>query len=142
MPQVGHGFNLLGLPGDLSPPSRFIRLFYARQFAVLNAPPHSLNESLSLTSAILNGMMIPKGAVASATTSEPLEFTQYSVLKVPGARQFYFKDYDNTRWRLVRLEALDFSPAATKGAEHVSLADGTLGVEDVTGHLASRAGRH
>ena len=28
---VGHGFNLVGMPGDYSPPSRFVRLFYLRQ---------------------------------------------------------------------------------------------------------------
>ena len=31
---VGHGWNLAGLPGDSSPPSRFVRLFYLRQFAL------------------------------------------------------------------------------------------------------------
>ena len=28
---VGHGFNLVGMPGDYSPPSRFVRPFYLRQ---------------------------------------------------------------------------------------------------------------
>lgn len=28
-----HGYNLTGLPADYSPPSRFVRMFYLRQYS-------------------------------------------------------------------------------------------------------------
>jgi len=138
---IGHGFNLLGMPGDYSPPSRFVRLFFLRQYAMLRAPPASLNESIALTTGLLNNVFINKGTVASpvstsVATGSGLEFTQYSVMKIPQMRHFYFKDYMNTRWRLVQLDELDFSPQhTTLPATNVPLADGTVGVEDVTAQL-------
>ena len=31
---IGHGYNLLGLPGDGSPPSRFVRAFFLRGYGL------------------------------------------------------------------------------------------------------------
>jgi len=132
---VGHGFNLLGLPGDASPPSRFVRLFFQRQYAVLRAPPASLNESLSLAIGLLSSVFISQGTVASASPAAGLELTQYSVLKLPAARQFLFRDYASPRWRRVRLGELDFAPRAGASARSLPVGDGTLGVEDVTAKL-------
>jgi len=138
---VGHGFNLGGLPGDASPPARFVRLFYQRSYAMLKHPPTSLNGSIALVSALLNSVMISHGTLADipGSTEEP-EFTQYTVMKLPRARHFYFKDYMNTRWRLVRLDELDFSPARNTAAptQGFPLVDGTLGVEDVTGRFEQK----
>ena len=36
---MGHGFNTFGLPGDPSPPSRFVKMFFERQIALTNSPP-------------------------------------------------------------------------------------------------------
>ena len=66
--------------------------------------------------------------------ADALEFTQYTVLKIAKTRQFYFKDYTNAQWRRVQLTELDFSPRAS-AAMSMPLADGTLGVEDVTARL-------
>jgi len=133
---IGHGFNLLGLPGDYSPPGRFVRLFYLRQYAVLQAPPKTMNDSIALATGLLANVFINQGTVARSDADGPegFEFTQYSLLKLPEARQLYYKDYWNTRWRLVRLDEIDFSPTAPAWKER--LADGTVGVEDVTARFA------
>lgn len=60
---IGHGFDLMGLPGDSSPPSRFVRLFYLKQFATRIAPK-SLAEGVSLAAALLSTIWIPKHTVA------------------------------------------------------------------------------
>lgn len=36
---LGHGFNTFGLPGDPSPPSRFVKMFFERQIVLTNSPP-------------------------------------------------------------------------------------------------------
>eukprot|EP00040_Diaphanoeca_grandis_P014516 m.73715 g.73715 ORF g.73715 m.73715 type:complete len:393 (-) comp24588_c1_seq1:214-1392(-) len=131
---VGHGFNLLGLPGDTSPPSRFIRLFYLKAYAVLNNKPKTVNETIALTSGILNTVFLPKGTVAKKTNVDALnyEFTQFSVLKLPQQRKFYFKDYDNTQWRMVRVDDV-VAKANRKGIPLSPPND--LGIRDVTSDL-------
>ena len=125
------------MPGDFSPPGRFVRLFYLRQYAMLRAPPTSLNESIGLAIGLLSNVFINQGTVASEKPTTPLELTQYSVLKLSAARQFLFRDYASSRWKLVRLSELDFTPAQPAGAPSRSMpvTDGTLGVEDVTSQL-------
>ena len=48
---VGHGLNLGGLPGDFSPPSRFVRMFFLRSYAHLNRPPATRRDALALAQA-------------------------------------------------------------------------------------------
>merc|ERR1712151_905955 len=36
----GAGFNLRGLPGDSTPPSRFVKTFFEREYALLNNEAH------------------------------------------------------------------------------------------------------
>ena len=112
-----------------------MRLFFQRQYAVLRAPPASLNESLSLAIGLLSSVFISQGTVASASPAAGFELTQYSVLKLPAARQFLFRDYASPRWRRVRLGELDFAPRAGASARSLPVGDGTLGVEDVTAKL-------
>ncbi|KAK3240036.1 hypothetical protein CYMTET_50085 [Cymbomonas tetramitiformis] len=53
VPQVvGHGFNLRGLPGDYSPASRFIRMFYLKQFSTRSAPPADETAAIEIVTGI------------------------------------------------------------------------------------------
>ena len=134
---IGHGLNLRGLPGDISPPSRFIRLFYLRQYAMLKSPPTSLNESIAVATGLLNGVFIVKGTVSEPDPqSEQFEFTQYSLLKLPAKRQLFYRDYVNGQWHRIRLDDLDFSPLkGGQTGESFELIDGTAGFVDVTDRL-------
>jgi len=129
---VGHGFNLYGIPGDISPPSRFINLFYSKQYAILNhGVPNTLEDGISLVTGLLNRVWISKGIVARGPLElNSYEFTQYSVMKIPELRQFYFKSYQNNQWRLLSLAKLDWSKSA-----EIALRDGSTGIEDVTSQL-------
>jgi len=128
---VGHGFNLHGIPGDTSPPGRFVKLFYLKEYARMGVPARSLDEGVVMVSGLLNSVMITKGTVAKDTDVTPkettFEFTQYSVLKVPQQRKLYFKTYKNTQWKLVHLDKLDLAKPAS-----MPLDDGSLGVRDVS----------
>ena len=88
---VGHGLNLGGLPGSSSPPDRFVRSFYLREFASAHAPILSDRDAISLATGILNNVHIVRGTVASGGVlhGDPgFEFTQWSVVKSPQARTF------------------------------------------------------
>lgn len=130
---VGHGQNLLGLPGDLSPPSRFVRTFFMRNYALQARPPMSLNDVLVLASGVLDTQTIMKGFNAKLPSESGYDATQYCTLHVPASRLLFYRSYEDSRWRRVNLSALDFSRA---GATQPGTA-GAFGAIDVTGEIGS-----
>ena len=107
--QPGAGFNLLGIPGDFSPPGRFVRLFYLKQLALLKNAPTNQTEGLALATALLNSVFIPKGAAPNGLFTDT---TQYSVIKIPQTRQFYFKDYSSSQWKRLDVSKMALHPGA------------------------------
>jgi len=127
----GHGTNTLGLPGDYTSTSRFVKLFYLKQFAMLNNPVSTIEAGISTVTGLLNTVYIPKGVVAEKRQLVRVtgsEFTQYSVMKVPQRRTYYYKDYYDTQWRMLDLTRLNF-----KHAKFKPITEGQLGVKDTTG---------
>jgi len=124
----GGGSNLLGLPGDFTPQGRFVRQFYLRQIALYNSKPKTLDEVIALTSGLLNTVFIPKGILAhEKKENKKYEITQYTVIKVPQDKIFYYKDYFNNQWRKIDLKRLDFSQPYSE-----PVADQSLNIKDVT----------
>ena len=78
----GHAYNLLGLPGDGSPPARFIRSFYLRGYALQSAPPKTLNDTLVLGQELLNSVYKTLGTIPGRSPLDPIETTPYCTLKV------------------------------------------------------------
>ncbi|CAK9077000.1 Conjugated bile acid hydrolase (CBAH) (Bile salt hydrolase) (BSH) (CBAH-1) (Choloylglycine hydrolase) [Durusdinium trenchii] len=80
---IGHGWNLFGLPGDTTSPSRFIRLFYLRAYAMKANPVKNFDDAVVLGTALLNNVFIPFGPVAAdpRAMGDGPEFTDYGVLK-------------------------------------------------------------
>ena len=130
--QISHGINLGGIPGDFSPASRFVKLFYLKQYSQLNTPAKSLSEGIILATSILNTVFIPKGVVSFKTNQEASEFTEYSTLKIPSKSLFYFKSYSNNQWRMVDLKKLTFEDGKTSFAP---INNGETGIKDVTDEL-------
>lgn len=126
---VGHGWNLYGIPGDSSSPSRFVRLFYLRGYGMKANPPNSFEDAVVLGTALLNNVFIPFGSVAADPRSpgDGPELTDYGVLKSPQERVMLMRGYRNSQWRKIDLKRVDFSQAKSWLLE-----DGTLGIKDVT----------
>lgn len=127
---VGHGQNLLGLPGDLSPPSRFVRTFFMRNYGLKAVPPQNVEDALTLASGVLNAQHNVKGWNAPLPTEVGFDYTIYAVLKVPEKLLFYYRTYEDSRWRKVDLSKLDFTK--TGETKRSSMAFGAL---DVTGEI-------
>jgi len=132
---IGHAYNLLGLPGDGSPPSRFVRAFYLRGFALLQAPPRDLNGTLVLMQELLNSVYKVLGSVAARNALDPLETTPLSSIQVkgPGTRQIFYRSRYDMTWRRIDLARLDFSPGAKKRSARVAM--GSFGFVDATPEL-------
>lgn len=131
---VSHGMNLLGLPGDSSPPSRFARLFYLRQFALSSAArPTNVEESIVVATGLINNMHLIKGTVARENELSSFEYTPFSVIKIPASRELLFRSYSDMQWRRVRLDDLKLSSATRIVRLKVSQTE--VGIRDVTESL-------
>eukprot|EP01061_Rhynchopus_euleeides_P007871 TRINITY_DN16932_c0_g1_i1.p1 TRINITY_DN16932_c0_g1~~TRINITY_DN16932_c0_g1_i1.p1 ORF type:complete len:425 (+),score=168.11 TRINITY_DN16932_c0_g1_i1:116-1276(+) len=113
--QANHGHSLLGLPGDLTPTGRFIRLFYLRGFGQLNIDLPTSSDGIELVQGLLNAVHIPKGVVAfRGTETDPnYDFTQYSTMKIPLELGYYYRTYQDLQWRYINLNNLSWASAST-----------------------------
>eukprot|EP01059_Diplonema_ambulator_P022255 TRINITY_DN3743_c0_g1_i1.p1 TRINITY_DN3743_c0_g1~~TRINITY_DN3743_c0_g1_i1.p1 ORF type:complete len:372 (+),score=65.91 TRINITY_DN3743_c0_g1_i1:36-1151(+) len=129
--EISHGINLLGLPGDASPPSRFIRLFFLKQFALLNRPPLTFSEGFILANALLNAVYIPKGTLShkDRKTDPTSDFTEFNTIKIPQRREYYYRTYHNTQWRKIDLNDVEWGNGITS---HNLLTPFDMGILDVT----------
>ncbi len=104
---LGQGTGMLGLPGDYTPPHRFVRALALAQSAL---PVTGADDGLGLVMTIINNIDIPKGAVRDMSGKEPeYELTQWTVAIDSSRRRIYFRTYDNQNWRYV-----DVNKALTK----------------------------
>jgi len=114
------GYNLKGLPGDTTPPSRFVKAFYEREYALLNdgASLASIDDYMFLAQSIINSVVIPKGVEASKSDLTPLSYTQWSVMKLPDQQRFFLRSYNDLQWREIDLTNLPL----TEGSKPISFA--------------------
>jgi choloylglycine hydrolase len=88
--QLGQGGGSIGLPGDYTPPSRFVKTTFLKYFATT---PANTNEAVELVGHILNNVDIPKGVVAEK--GGLADYTQWAAIKDVSHNIFYFADYDH-----------------------------------------------
>jgi choloylglycine hydrolase len=103
----GHGSGMRGLPGDSTPPSRFVRTVYQKQFAT---QPADVVGARNLALHLLNTVDIPKGSSASLPSQRGKvedDYTQWAVVKALSARTFGVRTYDNTTLMEVDLRKID-----------------------------------
>jgi choloylglycine hydrolase len=136
---ASNGFNLMGLPGDTTPPSRFVRSFFLREYALLNDPPCGEVCVLTLAQALLNENFIIRGTesegyILKPFVKFPIAFTQWAVLKIPHTNQMFLRSYVNMQWRLVDLDKLALSSPDTKPTS-MPIEDFVFNVVDVTEDL-------
>ena len=97
--QFGQGSGMVGLPGDFSPPSRFVRMVALTQGAV---PVKGAAAGLSLAMTIINNIDIPKGASRQVSGKQmDMDMTQWVSLADLNRKRYYFRTYDNKNWRYV-----------------------------------------
>jgi len=113
-PVTGHGAGLLGLPGDITPPSRFVRLGVLTRFA--DRQPDA-ERTLNLAQHILNTFDIPSGLVTDTSPDKKTvakETTQWASFRDLTNRVLYFKTYNNQNLRKIDLKKIDFTGKSVK----------------------------
>ncbi len=77
--ELGQGGGLLGLPADYTPPSRFVREVYLKQFAY---QPNNSGDAMQLADHLLNNVDIPVGVARSTDGKQVFsDYTQWVNLK-------------------------------------------------------------
>jgi choloylglycine hydrolase len=95
----GQGAGMLGLPGDYSPPSRFVR---TAALVATALPPKGYDEGLTLAMTILDNIDIAKGTVRDLSGKTPeYDITNWSVVADLGQKKYYYRRYFNKDWRCV-----------------------------------------
>jgi choloylglycine hydrolase len=108
----GQGSGLVGLPGDFSPPSRFVR---AAIFSSSAIPANGEEDAVFQAFHILNQFDIPIGSVRSEESgSIHCDYTMVTCVRNPNALRYYFKTYQDQTIRMVDLSAFDLNAKTIK----------------------------
>lgn len=129
---TGVGSGMLGLPGDWTPPSRFVRLAYSLDAA---SPVENAVQAVNLAEHLLNIVDIPKGVVKEnpALFVHMEGYAQWVVIKDLANRILYYKTYDNTSWKRIDLKKFNLSPGTRK--KSIAIEDKRQKFTDVSGEL-------
>jgi choloylglycine hydrolase len=109
---LGQGSGMLGLPGDFTPPSRFVR---ASVFSITAIPSDTAEEGVTQAFHILNNFDIPVGIAREK--SDGVLHTDYTLMTmVRDLRnlRYYYKSYDDQTIRMIDLKKLDFGAKGIK----------------------------
>jgi choloylglycine hydrolase len=105
----GSGSGMLGLPGDFTPPSRFVR---AVMFSQAATPNETAEDAVLSAFHILNQFDIPKASVVAALGEPTPEITEWTSVNDLKNLHGYFRTHENQSIRMVDLKE---AVAAAKG---------------------------
>lgn len=105
----GQGSGMLGIPGDFTSPSRFIR---STMYSSNMIQPTTATQLPNQLFHLLNQFDIPYGVVRDQNQSSVVcDFTQLTTVKDPNTLRYYYRSYGDQTIRYVNLS--QFNPTAT-----------------------------
>ena len=108
--QLGQGGGMLGLPGDFTPPSRFVR---AAVFSATAVPSVNSADGIEQVFHILNNFDIPVGVARDE--HDGTVYSDYSCVTTardPHDLRYYYKTYADQTIRMVDLKQFDLEAEA------------------------------
>jgi len=126
---VGQGAGLVGIPGDWTPPSRFIKALFMSHTATT---PNNSAEAVNLGLHFMNVVDIPIGVSGIVSDGkEEYDYTQWVAVRDLTNRKYMFRTYDNLQVRSVDLNKLDFSKGADKVIIKITGGDGIVDITKI-----------
>jgi choloylglycine hydrolase len=109
---TGQGTGAVGLPGDASPPSRFVKT----AFMLTNVTPvQNATDLVNLAQHIMNNVDIPAGLVRSVDNGQTsVDTTQWVVFKDVTHKMFYYRIYNDMTLRVVEMSKINFGKNAVR----------------------------
>jgi choloylglycine hydrolase len=96
-----NGMGSIGLPGDLSSASRFVRASFMKEHSLGG----SVEQDITQFFHILDSVAMPKGSVI--TPDGRYEFTRYSSCCDTVSGKYFYKTYEDSRISFIDLHAAD-----------------------------------
>jgi len=96
----GEGSGLLGMPGDLTPPSRLVRAAMLVNFA---SAAKTSDEAVNLATHLMNNFDIAHGLLKVRDVEES-DYTQWIVIKDLHNNVLYFRGYEDITLYAIRLD--------------------------------------
>lgn len=123
----GQGGGMLGLPGDFTPPSRFIR---AVAFSKTALPVETAREGVLQAFHILNQFDIPRGVARGRENGREIaDYTLWTSASDLKNLRYYFRTFEDSRIRMIDLKSVDLD---SRDVKTISIG-GDERFEDVTG---------
>jgi choloylglycine hydrolase len=128
----GSGAGMLGLPGDFTPPSRFVR---AVAFSQSAAPNATAGDAVFSAFHILNQFDIPEGSVVNSAIGKPVdEITEWTSVADLKNLRWYFRTHTDQSIRMVDLKAA--LAAAKGGVATIEMEQSKQPIADVSANVA------
>ena len=108
-PANGQGSGLFGMPGDPTPPSRFIQTAFA---LTSSTTPNDATEALILGQKLLNRVDLPEGLARDPKSGES-DITQWVVFRDHKDKVYYYRTYNDMTLRAIDLKTADLSPGVS-----------------------------
>jgi choloylglycine hydrolase len=109
---TGQGFGMIGLPGDISPPSRFVKIATLLRVVM---PSNNAEAALNLAEHVINNVDIPLGLAREPEKGNYTdELTQWIVFKDLTNKVFYYRTYVDPSLRKVALKQINFAENAPR----------------------------
>jgi choloylglycine hydrolase len=127
----GEGTGMVGLPGDMSSPSRFVR---AAAFANTSLPSATGKDAVFKAFHILNAFDIPKGAIRNPKHDGLADYTIWTSVADTKNKVYYYKTYETQA-----VESLDVRKAVAglKAPKVIPMESGFT-VRDRTGDVSGQ----
>lgn len=109
---TGQGSGAVGLPGDASPPSRFVKIAFMVN-NVFNA--QGATDLINLAEHIINNVDLPAGYVRAVENEvTATDTTQWVVFKDVTHKVLYYRTYADMTLRSIVMKDIDFSEKAVR----------------------------
>ena len=109
------GMGALGLPGDYSSASRFIRALFVKENSISE---HNEKSNVNQFFHILNSVAMPKGCVRAA---DGYEYTRYSCCCNMDMGIYYYTTYDELKIRAINMHSVDLNQSRLYACNQICL---------------------